>query len=191
MVHTSKHVDHTRLTTSQLARFLGCSHEHARRLIHGSRIGAKNRSGYWSISQTWAEKFSRLGTLFRAEEDLERNDPERASGPAYDRNIIVIPADDEALKLVHANLAAIVGVFGSPPVVLGREDSAALRMVTAFRVKPVHENLIQALIAAQGQPVEEADKLIAPYRPKSVWWTEKLADAIDRAGNLMILGASK
>jgi hypothetical protein len=61
MVQQEVLLDH--ISASDFAAMLGVGHEYARRLIVASERGTKNKSGYWLIGRTWAERFALLRRL--------------------------------------------------------------------------------------------------------------------------------
>lgn len=117
-----------RVSVSQLASILGVSHEYARRLVVACGRAEKDSSGHWHVARSWAEKFARLRSVYRARERDDIDAPYRA------RLVLLVGEDGRAATISVAvdEIEKLEHVFGPLPQVYGAEEASVLRTVEAL-----------------------------------------------------------
>jgi hypothetical protein len=132
MVQQEVPLDH--ISASDFAAMLGASHEYARRLIVASGRGTKNKSGYWLIGRTWAERFT---LLRRCHRDHNRKLADLDWFESAQRVEIVVLSEGrtEEDSILESELEIIVQVFGPLPLALGPDEASVFQTIEVFNNK--------------------------------------------------------
>jgi hypothetical protein len=132
MVQQEVPLDH--ISASDFAAMLGVSHEYARRLIVASGRGTKNKSGYWLVGRTWAERFALLRRHCR-DHNRKLGDVDWFESAQSVEITLLSEGRSEQDTILESELEIIVHVFGPLPLVFGPDESSVFRMIEIFNNK--------------------------------------------------------
>jgi hypothetical protein len=159
MVQQEVPLDH--ISASDFAAMLGVSHEYARRLIVASGRGTKNKSGYWLIGRTWAERFALLRRRCR-DHNRKLNDIDWFESAQRVEITLLFEGRSEQDSILESELEIIVHVFGPPPLAIGPDEASVFRTIEIFNNKRSGLNTLRDS------------------------WTDRWADRIERFGIISI-----
>jgi hypothetical protein len=158
MVQPNVPLDH--ISASYFEAMLGVSHEYARRLIVASERGTKDKSGYWLIDRTWAQKFALLRRHCRDHNKKVGNVGWLESAQRVEITLLS-QGRSEQDTILESELGIIVHVFGALPLELGPEEASVFRTIEIFNSKRSGDTLRDS-------------------------WTDRWADRIERFGIISI-----
>jgi hypothetical protein len=159
MVQQEVPLDH--ISASDFAAMLGVSHEYARRLIVASGRGTKNKSGYWLIGRTWAERFALLRRCCR-DHNRKLGYVDWLESAQRVEIILLSEGCSEQDSILESELEIIVRVFGPLPLALGPDEASVFRTIEIFNNKRSGLNTLRDS------------------------WTDRWADRIERFGIISI-----
>ena len=113
---------------------LGVSHEYARRLIVASGRGTRNKSCYWQIGRTWAERFALLRRRCR-DHNRKLGDIDWFESAQRVEIALLSEGRSEQNSILESELEVIVHVFGPMPLALSPDEASVFRTIEIFNNK--------------------------------------------------------
>jgi hypothetical protein len=122
--------------------------------------GTKNRSGYWLIGRTWAERFALLGRCCR-DYNRKLRDVDWFVSARRVEITLLSEGRSEQDPILESELEIILQVFGPLPLALGPDEASVFRTIEIFNSK------------RSGLTLRDS-------------WTDRWADRIERLGIISI-----